>query len=1169
MTQPQPPVPTSTDPAAASLAAPAPVDPVAAARRLYRWMRTSETVDRVVVELSSSGEAFFSITSRGHEGIAALGMALRPHDWVFGHYRDLPLYLTRGLGPRVWFDALLGNVRSVSSGRQMSCFVASATARVASTPVPVANHCTHALGVADRIKDDSEKPVVVCGLGDGGTQQGEFYEGVAEAVRENLPVLFYVEDNGLAISTRTAGRTFYDLPSGPADALFGLPIHRLDLRRVWSAAEPLAQVVEGMRASRGPALAVLRVERMRAHSNADDHRVYRDAEHLAHLAAEGDPVERLKHDLLAEGLLDDAEVERIDAEVEAEVRAAAESARRAPEPTLAPALEVARPIPESIGPAAPDPSARPATQAADNGQARLTMLEAMRATFRDALETDADVTLLGQDIEDPKGDVFGVTKGLSTDFPGRVRNAPLSESIILGKSIGQAMLGGRPVAMVQFADFLPNGVSQILSELSTMYWRTGGVLECPVIVTAPCGGYRPGLGPFHAQTFEGTLAHIPGIDVLMPSTAEDAAGLLRAAFASRRPTVLLYPKVCLNDRSDDLTAAPERLGQPIPLGRARRLMPGDDLTMVSWGAAMGPTRDAARWLNEHAGVSIDLWDLRSITPWDRPAIVASAKRTGRLIVAHEDVSTGGFGAEILAAVSEDAPGVRTGRVARPDTHIPYSYASQVEILPSVRRLVDAAGRLLDLTFELTPDAVPAPAAPSSEASAAGTGEEIVIEAPAPSPADQAVTLLEWRVAKGDRVDAGAPLAEIEADKAAAEVSAPAAGVVSELLVAEGEQVDVGTPIVRLLADPVEAGIDRVVARTNREAPLPYASAARTTSPAADAEHTDAAREAVQVVLSPIWIAEGADRLTNAQLVERFPQWTSEDIVRRTGIESRPVCGPDQSALSLAVEAAEKVLKAEGLSVHDLSGIVCHTTTPPANTPSMACLLLAALDPKSEVECMVYDVNAACSGWLYAIDAAFHTVRSRPDSKVLVVTTEALSRVVDHDDFDTVILFGDAATATLVRGGVGSAPRPVCQDAPAMLLHQPVLSGKADPKGILTVGFEGGDPVKMDGKRVFSEAVRAMTNMSSRAFAASGLPLDTLDWLVPHQANRRIFEAVRQRLKVPQEKVIDLIAEHGNTSSSSIPLSIAKEAHRMSPGQSIGVCAFGGGFTFGAAVIELI
>lgn len=285
----------------------------------------------------------------------------------------------------------------------------------------------------------------------------------------------------------------------------------------------------------------------------------------------------------------------------------------------------------------------------------------------------------------------------------------------------------------------------------------------------------------------------------------------------------------------------------------------------------------------------------------------------------------------------------------------------------------------------------------------------------------------------------------------------------------------------------------------------------------------------------------------------------------TGIQSRPMLAPDQTVVSIGVEAARKALKAQGLSVKDLTGIVCHSTTPPFNTPSMACLILRELDPEGASEMMVHDCNAACSGWLYALDMAWHTIRHQPGKVVLVVTTEALSHVVNPTDYDTAILFGDAATATIVRGTTEGR---YLDGGLHLVLHRPVLSGKSDASDALTVGFRGQGHVHMDGKKVFAEATRAMTKMTRRALAESGLTLAQLDWLVPHQANRRIMEAVRGRLGLPREKVIDMTDVHGNTSSSSIPLSIAKSRGKFIRGQKIGVCAFGGGFTFGAAVLEV-
>ncbi|MEM8783045.1 MAG: beta-ketoacyl-ACP synthase 3, partial [Planctomycetota bacterium] len=856
---------------------------------------------------------------------------------------------------------------------------------------------------------------------------------------------------------------------------------------------------------------------------------------------------------------------------------AAELARRVGEPEVT--FDAKRPLPESLT----------ADDAEYTGDASvdepLMMIEAMRAALRHRLESDASITLLGEDIEDPKGDVFGLTRGLSTDFPGRVQNTALTEATIVGTAIGRAMVGGRPVAFCQFADFLPNGINQVLSELGTIRWRTGGRFECPVILMVTCGGYRPGLGPFHAQTFESLLAHVPGVDVFMPSDAGDAAGLLNAAFESKRPTVFLYPKVCLNDRARVTSDDVEK--QLVVPGTARRLREGNDLTLVAWGSTVGLALDAAETIETQTDRRIDVFDLRSIDPWDATAIADSAKRTGRLAVVHEDNLTAGFGAEVVAEVVErcakDGVSVVARRIARPDVPIPQNFANQLEVLPSYRRTLGVCCEMLglDLSFD-------------AELTEGGEVETVMI--PGSSPADQVVTVTEWLCRVGEPVKAGQHIADLEADKAVFEFAAPADGVVEELILPEGEQVDVGSPMMKLRksgvapeggpnengdasADPMDRPVFKRELRENQGTPR-ITDPANAQAPSGTAEPKRRADDAT-VFLSPITVVEGERRLTNEDLIRRFPDRSGDDIVKRTGIESRPIVGPDQTALSMAIEAASAALKQENLTLDDVSGIVCHTTTPPLNTPSMACMALAGLDEKRRAadpslkpaQCMVYDVNAACSGWLYALDAAYNTVRDDPEATVLVVTTEALSRVVNPTDFDTAILFGDAATATVVRGArvdPGSDENaPLALPAGSFVLTKPVLSGKADPQRILTVGFQGQGHIEMDGKKVFVEGVRAMTDMTTRAFTAVGRSVNDCDWLVPHQANRRIFEAVRKKLDVPESKVIDEIADHGNTSSSSIPLSLAKRAADIRPGQTIGLCAFGGGFTFGAAILEAV
>ncbi|MEM9883240.1 MAG: beta-ketoacyl-ACP synthase 3 [Planctomycetota bacterium] len=1195
---------------------------------LYRAMRATRTTNELEAELTKAGDVFFHLPCAGHESVAAWAGAMRPDDWAHTHYRDHALWLARGFTPRALLDTALSNATSYSAGRQMVGFMASAELNMPSTVVPVGNHTTQAVGIAAHLEEQrqkaadstSEGPVVLCGMGDGSTQQGEVLEAIAEAVRRRLPVLFYVMDNGYAISTPTARQTFFHRPDGPAESFYGLPIHRFDGRDVAADLPRLDVLVDEVRVTRGPAIAVMRVDRLTSHTNADDHRVYRPAETIEHLGATADPLANLRRSLLDAGV-DEAELDAIDDELAVSIRRDAELARRVPDPETC--YDASRPLPPELAYDAPEYRGTPPgsghattnghpgpasesgtkTSGGTSGGGGVMMIEAMRGVLRHRLDTDERVVLLGEDIEDPKGDVFGVTRGLSTAFPGRVQNTALSESTIIGGAIGRAMAGGRPVGFIQFADFLPNGVSQIISELGSIHWRSGGQFDCPVILMVTCGAYRPGLGPFHAHTHEALLAHIPGVDVVMPSTAGDAAGLLNAAFTSGRPTVFLYPKVCLNDRS--LTTSPDVDRHLIPLGRARRETQGDSLTLVGWGSVMPILRDVAGELHRQTDRTVELFDLRSISPWDRRAIAESAGRTRRLLVVHEDNLTAGFGAEVVAAVSEDvsqlsrtdAKPLRVKRLTRPDTYAPTNYANQLDILPSFRGTLVAACDLLGLAVTFGDETT------GSAPVAADVEDTETIEAQGSAPTDQAVTVSVWLVKPGESVKGGQVIAELEADKAVFEYAAPYDAVVAELLIEEGEQVEVGTPMLKLAKpqaaavqstggdDPLAAPIVKRVFREDRGTPVitdprnDHSETRRSDAPASGGRvrPVRVGGRTVRVYLSPVHYAEGRDRLTNADLVRRFPNVTSDDIVKRTGIESRPYCAHDQNALSLAVDAATKALAAEGLTVADLTGIVCHTTTPPLNTPSMACMVLQALDPEAKHELMVYDVNAACSGWLYALDAAHNTIQHNPDSAVLVVTTECLSRVVNPDDFGTAILFGDAATATVARGSVapGSEQTHADADPPprggeasgiptgSMILSQPVLAGKTDAAGSLTVGFEGRGHITMDGKKVFTEAVRAMTKMTNQAFERSGAPLDDLDWLVPHQANERIFEAARTRLKIPEAKIVNLIRHHGNTSSSSIPLSIAKSGDKFRGGHIVGVCAFGGGFTFGAAILEIV
>lgn len=737
-------------------------------------MQTAREIDRLEMQFVRRGQAFFHVSGAGHEAMAALASHLIPADWLHLHYRDKALLFARGVPIDEFFNSLLCKAPSHSAGRQMSAHLSCPRLHVLSLVGPVGNNALQAAGVAAAIKHSEEKPIVVCCVGDGTTQEGEFHEAVADAVRHSLPVLYIVEDNRYAISTETVGNTFFNLPGGRASSFHGLPIDFVNGRDPRSADAAFVDIVKRVRDWRKPALLVLSVERLSDHTHTDDQVQYRDADELNENLTAADPIRILEQYLIGEGI-SPTDLQSLKESAGAEVQTAADAAMAAAEPL--PCFDARKALPGAL--------LSKVEYRGDESEPRLTMREALNRALHNRIESDPRVVLYGEDIEDPKGDVFGVTRGLSTRFPGRVINSPLSEATIIGTCIGRALAGQRPVAFIQFADFLPLAYNQIHSELASMYWRSNGGWNCPVIVMIACGGYRAGLGPFHAQTFESIAAHTPGLDVMMPSTAADAAGLLNFAFESGRPTLIFYPKSCLNLIGRSTSADVGR--QFVPIGNARRLRTGRDLTLVTWGSPVEQCTLAADALI-NAGYSVDLFDLRSISPWDEAAVIASAEKTGRLLVVHEDNLSCGFGAEVVATVVEAASRqVRARRVTRADTFVPCHFASQLEVLPSFTRVLDTAAEMLNLALRWQ---TPVP----------DIQDGLFIVVQGSGPADESVKVVSLYVHSGDEVSVGQVVAELEATKAVFELEATCAGTVTEVLAQTGDTVRVGARLLRLQAN---------------------------------------------------------------------------------------------------------------------------------------------------------------------------------------------------------------------------------------------------------------------------------------------------------------------------------------------------------------------------------
>jgi len=1092
---------------------------------LYRHMLASRKADAVQEDAAQRGEAFFYIPSSGHEAMAALAPHLTPTDWLHCHYRDRALMLARGVTQKDLLLDLLGKTGSPTEGRNMPGFACNRRLNMFGAPTGVGSNTLQAVGVAQAIKDSRD--IVYCGIGDGGTQEGEFFEAVAETVRSQLPVLFVVQNNRYALSTLSKGRTFFSLPDGDAKDFYGLPILRADGTDTVETHRIFGDAVSTIRKTRGPQIVVLDVERLTSHTNADDHTLYRSADDIREMHEKADPILVLAKKLIAAGI-PETQLKAIEHEVNQELSVAFDDARKAKNARTE--LSAKKPLPPKLT------DTKSEKRAAGDA---LTMLEAMRAVLRNRLGADANVYLYGEDIEDPKGDVFGLTRGLSTAFPGRVINAPLSESTIVGAAIGQALVGKKPVACIQFADFMLPAFNQIAAELGAMWWRTNGQWECPVILMAICGAYRPGLGPYHAQTFDSTFAHIPGLDVFMPSTAPDAAGLLNAAFESGRPTVFLFPKNLINDRS--VTAAADAAQQFVPIGKARVTRPGRDLTIVSWGSTVPLCEKTAEAL-QVAGASVEVIDLRSLVPWDQEAVIASAQKTGRLLVVHEDNHTCGFGGEVLATVAEKANvPVQMARVARHDTYIPYLFETQIEVLPSFRTVLGKAAELLgySLTWQK----------PSEEAEGS-----VTVNAIGSSPSDKTVKITELHVKAGQSVEAGELLASVEADKATMEISSPVSGIVEELFLAEGDSVDVGTPLARIVTKEISL-IKKPVTKDDPGTPILEKRTAAVLEKRSTVEHKP-------VLISSIATVLGSRHITNEELLKGHGEWDSEAIRSRTGCENRYWITGDENVETLAVKAVRNLLEMEKLALADIDAIVCSTGTPLAMTPSLACRVLKELSPeKGEVQMQAHDISAACSGYMYALQNACDILRDDPAKKVIIITAETLSPMINHNDQKTLALFGDAATASLVscepRGGNVN-----------VLINRPVLSATGVDEKVLYVPHMGsGQVIEMEGLTVFKLAVRKMIDMLAEACEMRGIAVDALDMIVPHQANERIIEAIRKTIHCPPEKMFNHIRKYANTSSNTIPFAMVELMPQMKKDALVGLTAFGGGFTFGAAVIE--
>src|SRR5436190_1956931 len=573
--------------------------------RLLTTILESRHGDLREQNLNRQGKGHFHVSGMGHEALAAISFQMEPDDYIVPYYRDRALVLGRGVTSSELALDYMAKRKSQSGGRQMPSHYSYADRHIWSVPTPTGSQLLPACGIAWGIKLDRKPNFVVTTVGDAATRQGDFFEALCFAKEKQLPVMFVVEDNAYGISSPT--REINPLAVGVLQPNDWIEIDGADVQAVYDVA---SKAIEELRAGKGPSFLWVKMERLSSHTSTDDQKLYRSAEELQNLE-KGDPLKRWKEQLIGEGLLTAEEYDKLDNEIKERIRQEFTNADREQDPSASELiLQVTAEAPELTDEVLPP------------GKYRIG--DTINKTLRAGLEKDSSRIIFGEDIEDPKGGVFRLTQNLSTNFPEQVFNSPLAESTILGVACGLGSYGKRPVFELQFIDFIGPGWNQLVTNICCLRWRSFGQWKCPMVIYAPYGAYLPGGSLWHSQANEGALAHYPGLNVVIPSTPEDAAGLLWTAMHCEDPTIVLIPKHLL--WAEHESTEPIRA---VPLGQARKRNSGSDVTLVVWGNTIEKSLEALNKLGREA--SVDLIDLRLIVLWDKAAIEESVRRTGRLI----------------------------------------------------------------------------------------------------------------------------------------------------------------------------------------------------------------------------------------------------------------------------------------------------------------------------------------------------------------------------------------------------------------------------------------------------------------------------------------------------------------------------------------------------------
>jgi 2-oxoisovalerate dehydrogenase E1 component len=703
---------------------------------IYRLMYLSRRIDDREISLKKQQKTFFQISAAGHEALqVGAALALKPgYDWFFPYYRDRALCLALGVTPiDMFLQAVGAGTDPASGGRQMPTHWSSRPLHIVSTSSSTATQILHAVGCAEagqyftrhpeaaaKVEGDyraynevtfnGDEVVLAC-IGEGSTSQGEFWEALNTASNRKLPVIFMVEDNGYAISVPVEVNT----PGGNISRLVAnfpnFHFEEIDGTDAEASLRAFQRAAEHCRAGLGPAFVHGHCVRIYSHSQSDDDKLYRSAAERE-ADAMRDPIAKLQMRLLREGILKAEQITALEKEAEREAAEAAERALEAPLPEIAS-------IPRHVYSEDLDPTraafasetaqaagAGPGKSASAKGGAPRTMADLINACLHDEMSRDPRIIVYGEDVADAsreealsevkgKGGVFKLTSGLQTSFGSeRVFNSPLAEANIVGRAVGYAVRGMKPVVEIQFFDYIWPAVHQIHNELALMRWRSNGAWASPAVIRVPIGGYLTGGAIYHSQSGESIFTHIPGLRVVFPSNALDANGLLRTSLRCDDPVLFLEHKRLYRESYGRAPYPGPDFA--IPFGKAKIVRPGSHMTLVTYGALVPRALQAAQTASRENGIDVEVIDLRTLSPYDWEAIATSVRKTSRVIVAHEDMLSWGYGAEIAARIADelfdelDAPVKRIGAM---DTFVAYQPVLEDAILPQPDTVLKAIKEL--------------------------------------------------------------------------------------------------------------------------------------------------------------------------------------------------------------------------------------------------------------------------------------------------------------------------------------------------------------------------------------------------------------------------------------------------------------------------------------------